>query len=193
MARFSGASLSTDLIWKFIAEGKGYVAGDSTASATVTGQTSHATTTPTFMVRVQSGWTCIPLFVDLSQTGTVAGGDILLIIEIDNAERYSADGTEETRFNLRTDKTNSTDSDDIAVYSNPTATDAFGQRVFSADIAPDVSPAEGILPGPLWIPTVPHLLVGPASLNIYTSAGTTGPTWLWAIGYIQLRTVELPW
>lgn len=191
--RFGGAALSADIIWKFIAEGKGYVAGDADANDTVTGQTSFATTTPTFLVRVQEGWTCIPLWVDLSQTGTVAGGDIELVIEIDNADRYSTGGTEETRFNLRTDKTNSSDSDDIAVYSNPTATNAFGQRIFSADIAPDVSPAEGILPGPLWIPSVPLMLVGPASLCVFTSAGTTGPTWLWSIGYLQLRTVELPW
>jgi hypothetical protein len=193
MPRFLGASLGADLIWQLIGEGKGYVAGDADANDTVTGQTSFATTTPTFLVSVQSGWTCIPLWVDLSQTGGVAGGDIELVIEIDNANRYSSGGTEETRFNLRTDKANSTDSDDIAVYSGATATNAFGQRVFSADIAADVSPAEGILPGPLWVPSVPYMLVGPASLLVFTSAGTTGPTWLWSIGYLQLRTADLPW
>jgi hypothetical protein len=178
-----------DPAWILGAYGQCFVAGDADQNDMVTGQTSFANTTPTFMIDVPEGITVIPLFVDLSQAGTVAGGDIELIIEIDNADRYGSGGTSETVLCTRTTGGN---PNVCAVYSGATANAGFGQRVFSAKIAPDVSPAEGILPGPLWVPPIPYFLVGPAGLLVYSWAGTTGPTWLWSIGWAEINSASLP-
>src|SRR3990167_7639054 len=82
-------------------QGREYSAGDTTLGNGVTGQTSLATTTPTFLLRVPSGIVAIPSFVNLCQIGTVAGGVITVIFEIDDADRWSSGGTSEAVFPLR--------------------------------------------------------------------------------------------
>ena len=178
-----------DPIWRLAAYGQIFVGGDADQNDTVTGQTSFAATTPTWIIDVPDGITIIPLWVDLSQTGTVAGGDIELVIEIDDADRYNTGGTSETVLSTRTSGGN---TNQCLIRSGATANAGFGQRVFSADIAADVSPAEGILPGPLWVPVTPMFLVGPAGFLVYTWAGTTGPTWLWSVGWAEINSASLP-
>lgn len=176
------------------AEGRVFYASDGAGADTVTGQTSHATTSPTFQLAVPEGTTAIPLLMSLVQTGTVAGGDIQVIIEFDNALRYSSSGTAETTFCSRTDgKGALAGTPGCTFRSNPTATNAYGIRVAGYDLGPDVSPAEGAVQELLWRPEngVPDFLVGPASWNVYTSAGSTGPTWLWTFKWAEIPSAWL--
>ena len=62
-----------------------YNASAAAASTTVTGSTSFANTDPTFLLDVPSGTTCIPSYMSLGQTGTVAFAAISLIMEVDDA------------------------------------------------------------------------------------------------------------
>jgi len=182
-------SESRDLLLGLGIYGQIFIASDADQNDTVTGQTSFANTTPTFLIDVPLGITIIPLYVDLSQTGTVAGGDIELILEMDSIDRYNTGGTSEKVVSNRTSGGN---PNICSIYSNPTAIAGYGMRLFSADIAPDVSPAEGILPGPLWTPAVPIFLVGPAAFIVYSWAGTTGPSWLWSISWAEINSASLP-
>ena len=173
---------SADFMWKLAMDGRTFVASDADQNDLVTGQTSFANTTPTFLLRVPAGTICVPLFLNLSQTGTVAGDFINVIIELDDADRWASSGTVETIFSgLKTPQTPRCE-----VRSGATASGGYGVRVWGATIAQDVSPAEGAVQGPYWRPEMPYLLEGPASLLIYTYAGTTGPTWLWSLGWGEL-------
>src|SRR5690349_4912055 len=119
------AGQDNDPIWRLALDGRLFVAGDADENDMVTGQTSFAATTPTFLLQVPSGTTCLPLSVDLSQSGTVAGGDITVVIEVDDIDRYSSGGTAETIFSPT--KTSGPTSAPVArtpacvLYSNPTA------------------------------------------------------------------------
>ena len=57
------------------AQGRVFYAADAASADLVTGQTSHAVTTPTFLLDVPLGIVAIPLQMKLFQAGTVAGAD----------------------------------------------------------------------------------------------------------------------
>lgn len=171
---------SIDFLWLMALEGRIFVTADADQNDTVTTQTSFANTTPSFLLDVPAGTYAIPLFVNLSQTGTVAGGDIDVIVEIDNVKRYASGGTSEKLFStLQT-------GSKCAFYTGATAKAGYGITVFRVDLAPDVSPAEGAVQGPFWKPEFPMILRGPASLLVYTYAAVTAPTWFWQAGFIEL-------
>jgi len=174
-----------DFLWLASFRGDVYVSGDADQNDVVTGQTSFAATTPTFMIDVPAGINVVPLFLNLSQTGVVAGGAIDVIIEIDKVKRYASGGTSEKVFNTVNRSAKS------SFYTGATATAGYGMTVFRATIGQDVSPAEGAIPGPFWKPDYPMILHGPASFLVYTYAGTTGPTWFWQAGFIELTDAEL--
>lgn len=184
--------------WDYLCmQGREYVAGDAAIGDTVTGRTSIATTTPDFLLRVPTGTVAIPSFVNLCQVGTVAGGAITVIFEFDNADRYSSGGTSEGILPARSDNPR---TQACTFYSSSgsaiTATDAAGKTVLHLLIGQDVSPAEGAVNGiylSVRAGTLPvNYLVGPASYCIFTSAGTTGPTWGWAFGWFELPSAEFP-
>jgi hypothetical protein len=179
----------TSPISALAAQGRVFYASDADQNDLVTGQTSFAATTPTFLLSVPSGTTAIPLAVSLSQTGTVAGGDIDVILEIDNADRYSSSGTEETVLCART---TGGFSNLCKLYSGATASAGYGARIMGLRMAADVSHAEGAIHEALWTPTGSlDFLVGPASMLVYTYAGTTGPTWFWTVKWAEFPTTEL--
>lgn len=179
---FANVPYAADYIWRLADLGRIYVASDADQNDTVTGQTSFAATTPSFMLRVPVNAVAIPMFLNLSQTGTVAGAAIDVIIELDDIDRYSSGGTAETTFSPR--KTNPV-TPRCSVYSTPTAAAGYGVRIWGTTIGQDVSPAEGAVQGPFWKPEMPYFLEGPASLLIYTYAGTTAPTWFWSFGWAE--------
>lgn len=164
------------------AEGRVFYAADADQNDMVTGQTSFANTTPTFMLRVQAGTVCVPLLVALGQAGTVAGDIVNVIIESDNADRYSSAGTVETVYSARTG--GSVNSAVIA-YSGATASSGYGTRLMGVQLGQDVSPAEGISNEIIWTPSGPDYLVGPASFLIYTFAASTAPTWYWTLKWLE--------
>jgi hypothetical protein len=171
-------------------QGRLFISSDADENDRVTGQTSFAATTPTFLLDVPLGTTAIPLFVNLTQAGSVAGGDIGIAISIDNAGRYTAaSGTAELAYNPRTSSGRTALS---ALYSGATATAGYGIRVFSAVTSPDVSPAEAAVQGPYWSAELPYLIEGPGALLVYTYAASTGPTWEWSIGWAEIPTKDIP-
>ena len=184
MYRFSGAALNT----------------------TATGATSFATTTPTFLLKVAAGaqYAVIPAEARLFQAGTVAGGAVTVLMEIDNANRYTSGGTALISQNCKTDGVALASLDnftagDIAMYDTNstaiTATDAVGIRTFGALLGQDVSPAEGAVNEIIWTPQAGvDILVPTASLGaswlINTSAASTGPTWIYSF---KVAVIPLGW
>ena len=177
-------AMNADLMWRLAADGRLFFASDADENDLVTGQTSFAATTPTFILRVPTGTVCVPMAIDLSQTGTVAGGDIGIIAFIDpDTDRWASGGTSETvtapsKEPLRTPACTLYTGATAAAFSN-------GGRIWGATVAADVSPAEGAVQGPFWRPAMPYRLVGPASLLVYTYAATTGPTWFWSFHWAE--------
>ena len=164
-------------------EGRVFYASDAAANDRVTGQTSFANTTPTFLLRVPANTVAIPLLTSLGQSGSVAGGDITVIIESDNVDRFSSSGTSETVFNSNTRTGGATNL--CTLYSGATATGGYGARIMGITVAADVAPAEGISNELIWSPSGPDFLVGPASFLVYTFAASTGPTWLWTFKWAE--------
>lgn len=189
-----GTLFTADWVMALALEGRVFIAGDGDANDRVTGQTSFADTTPTFLLDVPSGKTVIPLSIYLGQAGTVAGGAIDVNIAVSpTATAYASSGTSEAIMCARVDAPLGAPSS--AVYSNPTATTArLTKQIRSWTLGQDVSPAEGAVQEVLWTPDKqghPLILVGPCSLGIFTSAGTTGPTWYWSISFAELPSTAV--
>lgn len=183
-----GAAYVGDYMLMQALAGRIFAASDADQNDAVTGQTSFANTTPTFLLNVPSGTTAIPLWVNLQQSGSVAGDFITVIIEIDNIAAYASGGTSETVLSTRVD---APVANVATLYSGATATAGYGVSLYHATMAEDVDPASADAQffGPvLWRPAAPVILVGPASLKVFTFAGTTGPTWLWSIGWCELAS-----
>lgn len=179
------------------AEGLMYRFAGSALNTTATGATSFATTTPTFLMVVPAAtqYAVIPAEMTLSQAGTVAGGAITYLMEMDNANRYTSGGTAMTVFNSH----GKTIPSGIAMYSTVgsaiTATNAVGIRMDGALLGPDVSPAEGAITAVKWqASNGPDCLIPTSALGatwlINTSAGVTGPTWLFSF---KAAVVPLDW
>jgi hypothetical protein len=177
MWRFSGAALNT----------------------TATGATSFATTTATFILAVDAAvqYAVIPAEARIFQAGTVAGGAVTVLMEIDNADRYTSGGTAMLSLNTRTDGPALPSG--IAMYdtngSAIVSTNAVGIRTAGYLLGQDVSPAEGAVNEIIWTPQAgPDFLVPTASVGaswiINTSAATTGPTWFYSF---KAAVVPLDW
>lgn len=189
LAKFGSGILTADYLWELARQGRVFLASDADQNDLVTGQTSFADTTPSFLLDVPTGTTAIPLFLNLSQTGTVAGGAIDVIIEADKRTRYASGGTSEKVFSSRAQMAGPASK----LYTGATAATGYGIRLWAATIGMDVSPAEGAVQGPFWKSEAPYFLDGPASLNVYTYAGTTGPTWFWTVCWAEIPTKDLPY
>lgn len=145
-----------------------------------------------FIVDFPSGTTGIPLEVSLRQGGTAAGGaTITALITQDRIVRYSSGGTALTPINLRDDAPNSTAA--VAYYGATAAAVNTDILLYGALVAMDVTPAiDTWTPGINWEPSVPPVLVGPASLVIYTFSGTTPtPSWFFRIVWAEIPSVSV--
>ncbi len=181
------------------AEGMVYRLGEAALSTTITGPTSFATTTPTLGVFVDADadYIAIPLELQMMQAGTVAGGAITVLMEMDNADRYTSGGTALTV--LRTDMGATALPTGVTAFSRTgsaiTATNAVGIPMRRWLLGPDVSPAEGAVNSVEWGPQAgldflkPTATTG-ASWLINTSAGVTGPTWLYTM---KIAVVPASW
>lgn len=175
------------------AKGQMFNASAAAQDTAVTGATSFATTSPTFLLDVPSGTIAIPSYMSLNQSGIVAGGAVTVIMEADNAARYTSGGTTSTVLNkLTTGGDTSLSTFHSATSSAIVATDAYGVRIMGLLTGQDISPAEGAIQEIVWTPASGiELLVGPASWLVYTFAGTTGPTWLWSFAWAEIPATEL--
>lgn len=189
MTKVQTATLNSDYLTYLASEGRVFYAADADQNDLVTGQTSFAATTPTFVLNVPTGVIAIPLMVRLAQTGTVAGGPIDVIIEIDNAARYSSGGASETVFNAKTGGNVQTTG--CAVYSGATASAGYGIRLAGYTLGQDVT-TPSTSSEVLWTPAAGlDFLVGPASFLIYTYAATTGPTWFWTLKWAEIGSGDI--
>lgn len=189
------------------AEGYMYRFSGAALTTTATGPTSYATTTPTFILTVTAGtqWAAIPAEVRLFQAGTVGGGPVSVLLEIDNADRYTSGGTALLSQNCLTSgpalsaATRVNSSTAVAMYDTNstaiTATNAVGIRTFSALLGQDVSPAEGAVNEIIWTPQAGIDILAPtaslgASMLVQTFAAVTGPTWFYSF---KVAVVPLSW
>lgn len=182
-----GSPFVADFIWRLALEGRIFISSDGDADDLVLGQTSFASTTPTFLLDIPGDAVALPLALNLSQSGTVAGGAVNVIMALYRGPSiYASGGVTEKVFNPQSGN----DPNKCTLYTNPTVTDAYGIRIWGATVGQDVSPAEGAVPGPYWKPEVPIPFRGPASLLIYTYAATTAPSWLWSLYWAEWTTSE---
>lgn len=193
-----GTLFTADWLTNLALQGRIYVCSDADQNDVVVGATSFATTTPTFLLDVPAGTAAIPLFVQLVQAGSVAGAAIDVLIEFDNAARYTSGGTNETTGLLST-RTDQPLSAKCKLYSTGgsaiTATDAYGTMLkhilaIPQDVAPAITEVYNWHQIE-WHAPFPILLVGPAAFLVYTYAGTTGPSWNWSVGWAELPSSDL--
>lgn len=169
-------------------EGRVFDFNTSAINTTVTGTTTLANTSPTWLLDIPDGVTAIPLLASLQQAGTVAGAAVTVIMEKDNADRYTSGGTAMTVYN---DMAKSVPTG-VAMYSRIgsaiVATDAYGIQMWAPLVGQDVSPAEGVTNELVWTPPgALDFIKGPGAWIINTNAGTTGPTWY---GYFKVALVQ---
>lgn len=194
----NGVLFAADYLHALAREGRIFVARDADEDDTITGATSYAATTPTFLLAVPDNTIAIPLWVGLVQAGTVAGGNISVHISADNTNLYSSGGTAET--GVKSTRTDNPTSPLSTLYSTAgsaiTAAAATTSRIVlhHARIAPDVDPASADAQNFdfLWDGSkFPIYVVGAGSFLVYTYAATTGPTWRWSIGWAEVPESEL--
>lgn len=183
-----GVPFSADYLLALLLEGRVFCASDADENDTVTGQTSFAATTPTFLLDVPDGTVALPLWIHLAQTGTVAGGDIGVRVSYDRVNRYASGGASEAIMNMATDKPI---SDNCDLYSGATAEAATEARLLYAAEVPAVAGTgtqdqDQDIHLRAFKDFIPPILVGDAALLIFTYAATTGPTWAWSIGWAEL-------
>lgn len=180
---------SQDFLSYLALQGKTFTLGPSTLQGTVTGQTSFVSTTPTFLLDVPTGKTVIPLFMGLAQAGTVAGGDITVLMGKDKIDRYDSGGTE---LNALPDRSSAGTQPTSKLYTGATAIAGVATRMMGLVLGPDVSPAEGVINEIVWTPAATlDFLDGPAAWLIYTYATGTGPTWLYEFKFAEVDTSDL--
>lgn len=157
--------------------GKLFTFGDQTAAApaSYTAQTSLVATTPFLIFYKAAGGTTRHALrsIELSQTGTVAGGEIKIAVAMDTANRYSAAGTALTPQNMSREF-RTTAITDLTVRVNATAsaqTDANIDWLKAYSAVPQVGSTirinlqDGLI-----------LNSGAGSILVYVFAATTGPT-----------------
>jgi hypothetical protein len=180
-----------NLMGYLAANGRIFTASAAAANTTVTGATSFATTTPTFLLDVPEGTTAFPLRFTGGQTGTVAGGAVNVIVEWDNADRYTSGGTAATELNQMFHTRTSNCDFYSATGTAITATNAYGVRDMAITTSEDVSPAEGALQEIIWTPNGgPIGLRGPAAWLCYFYAASTGPTVWYTFTWGEVRSVD---
>lgn len=193
----NGALFSATYLDSLAREGRIFVSSDADENDVIVGATSFAATTPTLLLEVPNGTVALPLWVMLQQAGTVAGGNISVAVSFDIISRYTSGGTAET---IRSTRSDHPVTPLCTLYSTggsaivaPAASRA--QSLYHQTIMQDVALVATDIPLPfadegVWRPPAPIYLTGPASLLVFTYAATTGPSWLWSIGWAEIPETE---
>lgn len=162
----------------------GYVAANAgrrffythqTPGTLVTGQTSFVATTPTFLLSNTSASRIIVRSISLSQGGTVAGGPISVVVQLNTTDEFSAGGTTVTAANPNEGSALSPAAG-ITFRTNPTATGAAGRVILQA-----------VVPASLGTSTEADfedsVILGAtsSSLSVFSWAATTAPTWAFVV------------
>lgn len=171
-----------------------YIASNATRqTALATGGTSFSDTAPAFILDVAAGTTMVPIRFTLRQGGTVAGAQINAFITADVIARYSSGGTAITARNMKMGPTaTARRASAVTVYGTSPTAAAVNTAItlWAGLLAQDVSTltnaeANRQIKWPEVGEVVPHL-VGPASIVIYSWAGTTQPSWFFTFQWVEL-------
>ena len=169
-----------------IIDGRAFMVSNAAReTALAVGGTSFSDTAPAFILDVPSGTGVVPLEIDLRQGGTVAGAMITVLATLSDKVRRASSGTSHTPQNMRFDEpqtsgcsfytgaTAATNDDDISLFGG-----LYEQNLDGALTASHV----------LWSARHSYApyLVGPASLVVYTFAGTTQPSWFFTFKWAEV-------
>ena len=169
-----------------ILDGRAFMVSNAAReTALAVGGTSFSDTAPAFILDVPSGTGVVPLEIDLRQGGTVAGGMITVLATLSDKVRRASSGTSPTPQNMRFDEPQTSG---CSFYTGPTA------NTNDDDISLFSGLYEHNLDGAL---TTSHVLwsarhsyapylVGPASLVVYTFAGSTQPSWFFTFKWAEV-------
>ena len=166
-------------VFQMVSEGRAFCAANPTVgTAVAAGGLSFSATAPAFSVDVPAGTVLIPLAISLAQAGTVAGGPITVAMVIDQAIRYSSSGAAITSKPMRSD---APVAQNCTWYSNATVAAAvtpitFWSALINQSVTTTANSTQSVYLT-RYNSALP-VLVGPASLIIYTYAATTQPSWL---------------
>ena len=192
--------ITPDWMTQLAMEGRVFELSNPThGTAVAMGGTAYSDTAAAFSIDVPTGTTIVPLEVQLRQGGTVAGGVITALLTVDNKARYSSGGTALTPKNIRTDITTASLTTAYSGGSALTIVASQLQRTFWASLlSPDVTPTADVAFPAVdsrvdWSAKMytPPVLVGPASLVIYTFAGTTQPSWFYHITWAEMPSLNV--
>lgn len=163
-------------------QGQRFAATHQTPTTDVTGQTSFDATTPTFLFYQTGAASRLCLSsMQLSQSGTVAGGDIFITLAVDNTNRYASLGTLVTPQNMNAADTTAAN---VTFRYNPTATAAgSGTRYLGTWVA---NADTGIITTLDFQDAVQIGVTG--SILVYTWAATTAPSWKFVFELAEFTT-----
>lgn len=193
-----GELVTIDQYQQWVFDGRVFLLSNiarETPAAMGTASATFSDTDPALLVDVPNGTTMVPLEIILNQAGTVGGGVIRVLITLDDKVRYTSGGIAIPKQNMRFDE------------PRPSICPAYeGTTDIVAAAAGDDITLEGayldqdVGTAPYGTPTKIHwsarekiapVLVGPASLVIYTYAATTQPSWFFVIKYAEFATTEV--
>lgn len=189
-----GELVVVDLYTQLVDDGRVFVASNAareTAEAIGTA-TTFSDTDPALLLDVPSGTTAKPLEIIMNQGGTVAGGNITLLITLSDKIRYASGGVKLTPQNMRFDEPRSsscnfyTGSTDIVANAN---TDDI--TLYGANLVHDIDALEG---GHIHLTAKNYImpqLIGPAALVIYAVAATTQPSFFYSIKWAEFDTTDV--
>jgi len=169
-----------------ILDGRAFMVSNAAReTALAVGGTSFSDTAPAFILDVPSGTGVVPLEIDLRQGGTVAGGMITVLATLSDKVRRASSGTSHTPQNMRFDEPQTSG---CSFYTGATAaTNDDDISLFSGLFAQDLDGAVGVSQVH-WSARDSYApyLVGPASLVVYTFAGTTQPSWFFTFKWAEV-------
>ncbi len=189
-----GELVGIDQYQQWVADGRVFVASPAareTAEAIGTVDT-FSDTDPALLLDVPSGTTAIPLEIIMNQGGTVAGGNITLLITLSDKIRYSSGGVAITPKNMRFDEPRSSTcrfySGSTDIVANANAEDL---TLFAQNLIHDIDTLEG--GNVQWTARkfIAPVLVGPAALPIYAEAATTQPSFFYVVKWAEFDTTEV--
>ncbi len=188
-----GELVGIDQYQQWVADGRVFVASPAAReTAEAIGSTSFSDTDPALLLDVPTGTTAIPLEIIMNQGGTVAGGNITLLITMSDKIRYASGGVLLTSQNMRFDEPRSsacrfyTGSTDIVANAN---TDDI--TLFAQNLVHDIDTLEG---GNIqWTARkfIAPVLIGPAAIPIYAVATSTQPSFFYVVKWAEFDTTEV--
>lgn len=153
--------------------------GATTPMFSVDSANSDATTNPT-----TPGTRIIPSSLTLGQSGTVAGGTIIVIFGIDSARRYSSGGTALTPKQTNMEFAGTTGA---TVYQSPTLAAASGNiRYFQPLVIPAVVGSTVVInlgEG--------YSITKNQNFSVWIYAATTAPTLFYTLEWIEERAAQV--